>query len=181
MKTYIALFRGINVGGNHILPMKELRSVLENLGLKNVQTYIQTGNVVFESDSDDLNALSESLSQAILKSHGFEPNVMILSQEDFKEAMQQNPFPEGEAEPKTLHLSFLKEEPSKPDLAGMESIKAESEKFELKGKVFYLHAPDGIGRSKLAAKGEKLLGVSGTARNWRTVSKIAEMLDADLS
>lgn len=163
------------------MPMKELRSVLENLGLKNVQTYIQTGNVVFESDSDDLNALSESLSQAILKSHGFEPNVMILSREDFKRAMQQNPFPEGEAEPKTLHLSFLKEEPQKPDLAGMKSIKAESEKFELKGKVFYLHAPDGIGRSKLAAKGEKLLGVSGTARNWRTVSKIAEMLETDRS
>lgn len=181
MKIYIALFRGINVGGNHILPMKELRNVLENLGLNNVQIYIQTGNVVFESDSDDLNELSESLSRAILKSHGFEPNVMVLTREDFIQAMTQNPFPEGEADPKTLHLSFLKEKPVSPELDKLNSLKAESEKFKLTGRVFYLHAPDGIGRSKLAAKAERLLGVPATARNWRTVSKIAEMLESDHS
>lgn len=179
MKNHIALFRGINVGGNHILPMQELREVLENLGLKNVQTYIQSGNVVFDSDEEDLRALSESISKAVSKSHGFEPNVMILSREEFQQAMRQNPFPEAEADPKTLHLSFLKAQPEDPDLAWMESVKAEREEFELKGRVFYLHAPDGIGRSKLAAKAEKLLGVPGTARNWRTVSKIAEMIGTE--
>lgn len=179
MKTFIALLRGINVGGKNILPMKELRSILENLGLENVQTYIQSGNVVFESDKKDLNNLSDSLGRAIKKSHGFEPNVMILSREDFRQAMQQNPFPEAETNPKTLHLSFLKEAPLNPDLIGLDSVKAESENFKLKGKVFYLHAPEGIGRSKLAAKAEKLLGVSATARNWRTVSKIAEMMNQD--
>ncbi|MEX2435264.1 MAG: DUF1697 domain-containing protein [Balneolaceae bacterium] len=179
MKPFIALFRGINVGGKNVLPMKELRGILENLGLENVQTYIQSGNVVFESDEKDLDKLSGSLSRAIKESHGFEPNVMILSHEDFKQAIQQNPFPEAEADPKTLHLSFLKEKPLKPDLNGLDSVKADSEKFILKGKVFYLHAPEGIGRSKLAAKAEKLLGVSATARNWRTVSKIAEMMNQD--
>jgi uncharacterized protein (DUF1697 family) len=155
--------------------MNELKSLLENLGLQNVKTYIQTGNVVFQTTEENASRLSGRISAEIKKSHGFEPQVLLLKIEEMEEAVESNPFPEAESEPKTLHLSFLTSIPVDPDLKALESLKKESERFELKGKVFYLHAPDGIGRSKLAAKAEKLLGVPMTGRNWRTVSKIMAM------
>ncbi|MGB9093845.1 MAG: DUF1697 domain-containing protein [Gallionella sp.] len=86
-----------------------------------------------------------------------------------------NPFPEAEAAGNTLHFNFLAEIPPRPDLAGIEKIRASSERCALKGGVLYLHAPDGIGRSKLAANMEKLLGVTMTGRNWNTVSRLREM------
>ena len=90
-------------------------------------------------------------------------------------AVEANPFPEAESEPKTLHVHFLASMPKNPDFAILESIKSERERFVLKDGVLYLHAPDGIGRSKLAANAEKLLGVPATSRNWRTVRKIIDM------
>ena len=175
MLTYIALFRGINVGGNHILSMQALRTLLEQLDLQNVKTYIQSGNVVFQSDETDGSHLSEKISAEIEKDHGFEPRVLLLRQEEFEQAMKSNPFPEAEAEPKTLHIGFLASAPGHPDLEKLESIRKESERFELRGRYFYLHAPDGIGRSKLAASAERLLGVPMTDRNWRTVGKLLAM------
>ena len=176
MHTYIALFRGINVGGNNMLPMKELRALLENLDLQNVKTYIQSGNVVFRSEENRVSQLSSTISTAIKENHGFEPQVLLLKIEDMEKAMESNPFPEAESEPKTLHLNFLASVPEHPDLKALENFRKESERFELQGNVFYLHAPDGIGRSKLAANAERLLGVSMTGRNWRTVRKIMAMV-----
>jgi uncharacterized protein (DUF1697 family) len=178
MKTYIALFRGINVGGNNVLPMQELKALLENLDLQSVATYIQSGNVVFQSEEENAAWLSSKISAEIKKSHGFEPQVLLLRIEEMERAIEANPFPEAESEPKTLHVNFLAAVPEDPDLKALESLRKENERFELKGNVFYLHAPDGIGRSKLAANAEKLLGVPMTARNWRTVSKIMEMAKA---
>ena len=175
MKTYIAFFRGINVGGNNVLPMKELVTLLENLGSQSVKTYIQSGNAVFQNEEEDASLLSNRIRAAIKKSHGFEPQVLMLEPEEIERAVGSNPFPEAESEPKTLHVHFLASMPKNPDLGALESIKSDRERFALKDKVFYLHAPDGIGRSKLAAKAEKLLGVSATARNWRTVCKIMAM------
>jgi uncharacterized protein (DUF1697 family) len=175
MKTYIALFRGINVGGNNILPMQELVAQLDNIGLQNVRTYIQSGNVVFHSEEENASLLSSKIRAAIKKSHGFEPQVLLLELEEMEKAVGSNPFPEGESEPKTLHLLFLASVPKNPDYDALESIKTDRERFVLKGSVFYLHAPDGIGRSKLAANAEKILGVWATGRNWRTVCKIVEM------
>jgi uncharacterized protein (DUF1697 family) len=86
-----------------------------------------------------------------------------------------NPFPEAESEPKTLHVYFLASSPECPDLDALEGIKGERERFVLKDEIFYLHAPDRVGRSKLAANAEKLLGVPATARNWRTVRKVMAM------
>jgi uncharacterized protein (DUF1697 family) len=91
--------------------------------------------------------------------------------------MANNPFPEAEAEPSTLHLGFLASTPKSPDLKKLASIKTETERFQLIEDVFYLHAPEGVGRSKLAASSEKLLGVSMTDRNWRTVCKLREMAE----
>jgi uncharacterized protein (DUF1697 family) len=175
MRTYIALFRGINVGGKNLLPMSELKALLEKLDLQNVKTYIQSGNVVFRGQEEDAARLSGQISAAIKKSHGFEPETLLLRIEDMQKAIDSNPFPEAEAEPKSLHLNFLAAAPEQPDLQALESLKKENERFELKGTVFYLHAPDGIGRSKLAANAERLLGVPMTGRNWRTVSKIMDM------
>ncbi|HET6527282.1 MAG TPA: DUF1697 domain-containing protein [Balneolaceae bacterium] len=176
MNTYIALLRGINVGGHNKLPMKELVQLLEDLGLHNVKTYIQTGNVAFKSEKDSAK-LAESIKAAIEKDYGFAPHVLVLTFNEFQKAMTSNPFPEAEAEPKTLHLYFLDREPENPDLESLESIKKDSERFILKNKTFYLHAPEGVGRSKLAAKVEKVLGVPATARNWRSVGKIKEMAE----
>lgn len=176
---YIALFRGINVGGNNKLPMKELAAVLEGLGLRDIRTYIQSGNVVFTGKEPDKTKLAAMIGAAIKKSHGFEPWVLLLEAEALEKAIRQNPFPEAEADGKSLHFNFLASVPPKPDLAGIEKVRAASERWQLKDDVFYLHAPDGIGRSKLALNMERLLGVPMTGRNWNTVSKLQKMIGAN--
>jgi uncharacterized protein (DUF1697 family) len=175
MQTYIALFRGINVGGKNKLPMKDLVVALESVGCRDVATYIQSGNAVFRSEGQDASRLADSIGAAIREHHGFEPRVLLLESDEMEKAVRSNPFPEAESEPKTLHLYFLTTPPESPDLAALERIRGDRERFVLGEDVFYLHAPDGIGRSKLAANVEKLLGVPTTARNWRTVGKIMEL------
>ena len=175
MNTIIALLRGINVGGHNKLPMRELVQLLESLGLANVKTYIQSGNVVFQSERTDLPALSSEIGTAVQERHGFTPRVLLLSLADFQTAVSQNPFPEAQDNHKTVHFYFLESAPPNPDLTVLEAVKTESERFALIDTVFYLHAPDGIGRSKLAVKVEKAMGVAATARNWRTASKLLEM------
>jgi len=175
MNTYIALLRGINVGGNNKLPMRELVTVLAGLGLHNIKTYIQSGNVVFQSERTDRLALAKEISAAIGQSHGFAPAILLLDKQAFAAAMAANPFPAGEEEPKTLHLFFLDGVPPNPNLAALEGLKAENEQFKLIDQVFYLYAPDGIGRSKLAEKVGQGWKVAITARNWRTVSQIMAM------
>jgi len=178
MKIYIALFRGINVGGKNALPMKELVSALGDLGARNVKTYIQSGNAVFVSPEKDFKRLSAKISSEIDKRRGFKPHVLLLELEDLERAMRKNPFPEAVTDPKALHAGFLASAPENPNLKALEGLKSDSERFQLIGKVFYLHAPEGIGRSKLAANVERLLGAPMTDRNWRTVSKIWEMAQA---
>jgi uncharacterized protein (DUF1697 family) len=178
MNVYVALFRGINVGGRNLLPMKELTSVLTDLGARDVKTYIQSGNAVFVSPEKDVARLANSIGREIKKGRGFEPHVLLLGLDDIERAMRKNPFPEAATDPSTLHAGFLASAPEKPNLKALESLKSESERFRLVDRVFYLHAPEGIGRSKLAANIERLLGVPMTDRNWRTVCKIREMAEA---
>lgn len=172
MNTHIALFRGINVGGHGILPMKDLRALLEGLGLTGVKTYLQSGNAVFQSRARDARRLERKIGKAIQESRGFTPEILVLSVADFRAALEANPFPAGEDDPRTLHLFFLKSRPENPDLARLKSLQNGNEEFELTDAVFYLHAPDGIGRSKLAADVEKALGVPGTGRNWRSAGAV---------
>ncbi len=176
MNTYIALFRAINVGGRNTLPMKELVVLLEEMGAKEVRTYIQSGNAVFQSNDAPL--FSGRLAAEIKQRYGFEPHVLLLGLEAINSAMANNPFPEAEAEPSSLHLGFLASTPRNPDLKKLDSLKKASERFLLRDKVFYLHAPEGVGRSKLAASAEKLLGVPMTDRNWKTVCKIKDLAEA---
>jgi uncharacterized protein (DUF1697 family) len=176
MDTYIALFRGINVGGRNILPMVELVDVFESLGLSSIKTYIQSGNVVFQGTDINRVELSQSICAATEKQCGVVTQVLILDVNEFEKAIASNPFPEAKVEPNTLHFFFLSSLPAKPNLESLESVKKDSEQFRLIDRVFYLYAPEGVGRSKLAMKVEKALGVTVTARNWRTVSKIMEMV-----
>jgi uncharacterized protein (DUF1697 family) len=176
MSTLIALLRGINVGGHNKLPMKELTALLEGMGLRDVQTYIQSGNVVFRCDVKNRAALAAKISAAIKAQHGYTPQVLLLDAAELRKAITDNPYPEAEAEPKSLHLFFLADVPQHPDLKSLEAIKTDSEHYKLAGKVFYLYTPEGLGLSKLAARVEKLLGVAASARNWNTVCKLGEML-----
>jgi uncharacterized protein (DUF1697 family) len=98
-----------------------------------------------------------------------------VKRQKIKEAADANPFPKAEAESKSVHLYFLAKTPKDPDLEALNRLKSGKESFKLMDDVFYLHAPDGIGRSKLAARAEKLIGVEATARNWNTVTKLLEM------
>jgi uncharacterized protein (DUF1697 family) len=100
---------------------------------------------------------------------------LLLTEEQFIQAAAQNPYPEAVVEPKTLHLFFLSELPINPDLMALTQLKKDTESFELIDQVFYLHAPDGIGRSQLVTKVEKLLGVTTTARTWNTVFKLQNL------
>ena len=178
MSTWIALFRGINVGGNHLLPMSELVRDLQSLDLENVKTYIRSGNAVFRSSSEVSASLEARIASKIQKRHGFSPQVLTLSADRLQNAIESNPFPEAEAEPNTLQLFFFASAPAAPDIKSLTAAKSPSERFHLTDQVFYLHAPDGIGRSKLAANAERLLGVTVTARNLRTVQKLWEMAKA---
>lgn len=177
METRIALLRGVNVGGRS-LPMAELREDLRSLGLDHVRTYIQSGNVVFRvpGTADDA-ALADRIADAVVDRHGFRPQVLVLSAGRLRHAMEANPFPEAESDPRTLHLYFLAASPGDADLAGLEELATATERFRLRDRVFYLHAPEGFGRSKLAAKVESVLGVPATARNWRTVTRLWELVE----
>lgn len=176
MTTWIALFRGINVGGNNILKMADLRHELESLNCQHVRTYIQSGNVVFDSTARTAKSLVKKIERRIESQHGFRPRLFILSQEELSEAIASNPFPQAVTKPSTLHFCFLEGTPVDPDIRAIECAKAPSETYRLTERVFYLHAPDGIGRSKLAANVEKHLGVAATGRNYRTVDKLSSMV-----
>jgi len=173
--TWIALLRGINVGGNNILPMKALRDLLEGLGLHNVRTYIQSGNVVFESDKTDATRLGLEIADAIEKTFNFRPKIMIICKAELDRAIKDNPYPEGVDDPKTVHLFFLSTAAVDANLSKLKELQKPTERFQLIDRLFYLHAPDGIGRSKLAAQVESNLGVAITARNLRSAMKIAEL------
>ncbi len=173
---WIGLFRGINVGGNNILPMAKLKNDLEALKLTNVRTYIQSGNVVFDSSAKSPSLLSKKIVRRIEQQHGFRPHLLILNRETLLTAVDSNPFPRAVSHPKTLHFFFLAEPASNPDIKAIENAKSPTESYKLTPTVFYLHAPDGIGRSKLAASAEKYLGVVTTARNCRTVDKLWSMV-----
>ena len=174
MKTWIALFRGINMVGKHLLPMKELVVLLEELGARDVKTYHQSGNVVFRHRGKNSGRLAARIGAAIKKQYGFEPRILLLEVEEFARIMTDNPFPEGVSEPE-LCVVFLTDVPEHPNLDALEAVRKESERFALYGKVFYMHCPEGTYRSKMAGRIERSLGVSVTGRAWSTIEKLMAM------
>ncbi len=165
MGQFIALLRGINVGGKNIVPMAELRELAKSVGWSNVQSYIQSGNLVFQADAPK----SDDLTKAILSARGFAPRCLILSKSELNAIIKACPFESKTG--KDVHVYFMDGKPH-TEMDAFEILAAPTEKFALGENAFYLLAPDGIARSKLAASVEKLLGTTVTARNWNTVIKL---------
>lgn len=177
MSLWVLLLRGINVGGTGKLPMKDLKAHLLALGADAPETYIQSGNAIFAGDIDP-EAFANDLTALIQTHHGHAPRVLVLPSDDLIAARAAFPFPEGLEQPKFANIWFCAAPPSAPDLARLDEAASATERFALEGRWFFLDAPDGIGRSKLAERVEKALGVPATARNLNTVNTLAEMIRA---
>ncbi|GKY87538.1 DUF1697 domain-containing protein [Sinisalibacter aestuarii] len=176
MNAWVLLLRGINVGGNHALRMSDLRALLATLGVRNVASYIQSGNLVFTGVIDARN-FGEIVEDEIEAQRGFRPRAMVFSRENFGEIVAAYPWPDAFGDPTSGHIWFLAARPTAPDMDELGKLAASSERFRLTDSAFYLHAPDGIGRSKLAEKVERHVGVAATARNLNTSLKLREMLE----
>lgn len=172
--AYVLLLRGVNVGGKNRLPMQILREVLQNKGYVRVQTYIQSGNAVFWGPQGLNHTDEQAIAQAIQIEQGFQPQVYLRSQDQWQQVLEQSPF--ALTEGKTVHVYFCAHAPTQPDLAKLEAAQTERERFVLHKTAFYLHTPDGLGRSRLAAGIEKALGVPCTARNGKTVLALDALL-----
>lgn len=172
--TWIALLRGVNVGGVHRLPMADLRAELTSAGLEDVATYIQSGNVVFRSSARSSTGLATRVGDAIEAVGGFRVPVLVLSAKGLERAAASIPL-DADVDPKSVMLWFLFAKPRTPDLDALRALAANGERFRLEDRAFALHAPSGIGRSKLAAQVERKLGVEATARNLRTVRTLIAM------
>lgn len=169
MNSYIILLRGINVGGKNLLPMKDLKEVLSNNGFSNVKTYIQSGNVFAQG----IGATSETIGSLIQSNFGFLPEVLVLKADELLASVKNNPFSSDSG--KTIHFYFCANRPTL-DTEKLSKLKTNSEEVVLQDKVFYLHAPDGIGRSKLVSNIESCLNTKATGRNLNTINKLQEML-----
>jgi uncharacterized protein (DUF1697 family) len=174
-KTWIALLRGINVVGRRQLLMEDLAAIFRRAGFTAVRTYIQSGNVVFESAHGGARALAAEIGALTAKRAGFEPQVMVLSRRELAAAVRGNPFPEADRDHKSLHLFFLSARPRHPDLDSLTQLKRGREGFALEGKVFYLFTPHGFPQCELHDKVERFLGVHASARNWRTANALLSM------
>lgn len=174
--TWLALLRGINVVGKNKVPMKALAGALEAAGFQSVRTYIQSGNIVFRSLSDDPRALARQIEKLVERSFGCAPTVLVIGKAALAAAIRGNPFPQAQQNHKLLHLYFLASRPESPDIDSLARLDAGREAFALEGAVFYLWTPDGFADSVLRSRIERCLGVAATARNWRTVNELLKLL-----
>ncbi|MFF7765926.1 DUF1697 domain-containing protein [Streptomyces massasporeus] len=179
--TYAALLRGINVGGSRKVPMADLRTLLADLGLDDVRTYLQSGQAVFASGHGDEESLAGEITRAIEKHFGFGVDVIVRDHAYLRAIADACPFPAADLEPKQLHVTYFSA-PVTPDrFAEIDQEAYLPEEFRLGDRALYLYAPNGLGRSKLAehlAKPRITKGVIATARNWNTVVKLVEMTGA---
>ncbi|MBL1421311.1 MAG: DUF1697 domain-containing protein [Alphaproteobacteria bacterium] len=173
MMTYIALLRAINVGGNNLIKMADLKVICGELGFENVRTYIQSGNVAFESVETDKVAMGVKMSEAIAASYGFTPPVFVLDKADLQVALDGLDL--DFVEEKFVYFYFLEQAATHAKIDEIEALLKPDNGFKLADKLFYLHCAEGAGKSKLAAKIDRLLGVKTTARNLRTVKKLIEL------
>jgi len=175
VRTYVALLRGINVGGRTKIAMADLRTLFASLGAEDVTTYVQSGNVVFKSGAPAA-GLAQSIERRIADELGLRVTVVIRTAAELARVVSANPFADRGAEPKTLHVIFLAEKPAATRVRALDATRGEPDEFRVVRREIYLHYPNGYGRSKITnAWFEKELGAAGTARNWRTVTTLAEL------
>jgi len=173
METWVALLRGINVGGHRKLPMQRLVEILEGLGYSAVRTYIQSGNAVFRASRPK----GPDIAEAIDNTMGFRPEVLLISYRRFEEAVRANPFPDAVDDPKSLHLFFLAGEASSNAEERLADVASDREEFVLAPGVLYLHALDYLTGSRIGERAERLLGTPTTARNWNSASRILALAE----
>jgi uncharacterized protein (DUF1697 family) len=172
LTAYAALLRGINVGGNNKVQMSELRGLFEKLGHSDVVTYIQSGNVVFRATRADAGPIERRITEVF----GLEVTVILRAAAELAAVAAGNPFLVEGAEPKQLYVVFLDREPTAEAVARLEPDRSPGDRFSLSGTDLYLDLATGAGRTKLSLDYlERRLGVKGTARNWNTVLKLAEL------
>jgi uncharacterized protein (DUF1697 family) len=182
MDTFIALLRGINVGGHNKIPMAELRSECADLGWDDVQSYIQSGNLVFKADTTPAN-LETELEGAIERKFGLSIPVIVRSRADWLAYVKGNPFPEAsQREPNLVMLILSKAPPNQDAVEDLREYALNDERIVQVGDALWIHYPGGSGRSKLSpARLDRLVGSTVTARNWRTVLKLDELVRASSS
>jgi uncharacterized protein (DUF1697 family) len=177
MFTFISMLRGINVGGKKRIRMPDLQKLYESLGLVNVTTYIQSGNVVFDFDGEDAGQLSTKIETEITRFFGFPVPVLIRDKPRLGKVLDGNPFiNQRKEDPAKLHVTFLSESPTILKLNGLSTPKDIVDEFSISGSEIYLFCPNGYGNTKLNNTFfEKKLGVFATTRNWNTVRTLVEM------
>jgi uncharacterized protein (DUF1697 family) len=178
-KTFIALLRGINVSGQKKIKMAELRETLTQSGLENVQTYIQSGNIIFESGITEVSTLEHTIHEVIAKDFGFNVPTLVVSGNDIKRVLEDNPFTEKEEENR-LYYVLLKQAPEKDLVAQFEELRFVNEDFHVTEKCVYLMCKKGYGNAKLNNNLiERKLKVEATTRNQKTMQKLLDMTKND--
>lgn len=177
MPTLVSMIRGINVGGNRPLKMDRLRGLHEDLGFRDVRTYLQSGNVVFEAGSADAGAHGLAIEAAILRHCGYGVAVAVRTAKAMSAVLAGNPLLRlRSVDEKFLHATFLVRPESPCSLEGLELPLARGERAHLAGETLYLYCPIGYGNTKLSNTFfERKLGVAATTRNWLTVTALDKM------
>ncbi len=174
--TYVALLRGINVGGKNMLPMRDLVAMFERAGCAEVRHYVQSGNIVFRAASSLAARVSQIVAGEIERAFRMRVPVVLRRGRELSAVIKGNPLIAGGADPQACHVMFLADAPSKRRAADIDPGRSPGDSFTLKGSEVYLYCPNGVGRTKLTnAYFDSVLGTTSTGRNWRTVLKLAEM------
>ena len=177
MNTYVAVLRGINVSGQRIIAMKDLKSLFQKAGFENVMTYIQSGNIVFGSSEKNSKKLEKEISELIENHYNFSVPVLVISEEEMKNIYTNNPYIEQKRDIMKLHVTFLEKTPDAKLIASIRDEKYQSDEFVIDGSTIYLYCPDGYGMTKFSTTFfEKKLGVPATTRNWKTVTALLDLM-----
>jgi uncharacterized protein (DUF1697 family) len=179
MQTFVALLRGINVGGKAKVSMPKLRSHLASIGLEDVTTYVQSGNVIFSTSNSDRQAVADAIEERIRSAFDVSPSVLLRTPGELARVATANPFLDRETNFLKLHVVFLSDTPAAAAVAKLDPERSPPDEFSVRGREIYLHLPNGSARSKLTIDYfEKKLGVRATARNWKTLTKLVELTRA---
>lgn len=175
----IAILRGINVSGQKKVEMAGLRGLAESLGCLGVQSYIQSGNLVFASEAASTEIIAASLRQAIATEFGFEVAVLVRTAAELRKIVTANPYlDKKEVEPARLHVTFLAQAPDEGRIAALHAVETGPDCLQAVGREIFLHCPNGYGKTKFSnVYLEKILAVQATTRNWKSVNKLLEMAE----
>lgn len=179
MPAIISMLRAVNVGGHNMIKMDALRALYQSLKLREPQTYVQSGNVVFATDERDLVALADRIGKGIERRFGFRPGVILRTTAELRNVIAKNPFAKRrDVQPNRLIVSFLAADPGREAREQVLKIKCNPEELHIATRELYVFFPDGMGRAKLSwPTVERTLKIPCTARNWNSVMKLLEMAE----